>query len=1117
LILILSGSAAFGQLTTGAISGTVADTSGALISGARVTAKNSATDFTRTVSSDASGFYRLDLLPIGVYKVTVESNGFKTAVEERITLNLNAELRYDAKLQPGEISESITVSASEVPLVETTNAVIGRTVDNVEVDNLPIVGRNVYDLLALAPGVQASVAGNNLGYPEQRVVINGGYDNGSGSVSYYLDGGINMTTVRNTGNVVPNPDALQEFNVQTNSYNALYGRMSSGLVNVATKSGTNQLHGSMFEFLRNTNLNATSAFSTSKSPYHRNQFGATLGGPIFHDKTFFFGSYGGLRLSQSAFYNSAIVPSLAETNSGFTDFSDRTPTSSGAITSSTSCKITLSTADKAAGNFLICNPVTRKPLITGGVINKGLVPDPVALNVMAYLVKTGALVAGGNTTNGVAPVMQETVPYTQQTDEFLVKIDHNLNQSHRLGASYFNTPGNMIQLPGGNLNWSALLYKYRQQNANLSDAWMIGANRINTLVFSYTRQIGGRVQVPDTSLSAFGSTFVGQGTMGLPKINVSGYFNLNQTIAGPLAGTNFYAVRDVFNWTKGKHAIAFGGEGSLDKSFLVSNQNNYGIFTFAASSTARSGAALSDFFYGLPSAQNQDAPTSSEINDWFYGVYLQDDYKVLPRLMLNMGVRWDVQSAPLSNIGNDTYKAGVQSVVLPTAPLGQLFPGDPGVSSTIIGTRYHHVSPRLGMAWDVFGDGKTAVRGAVGLFYGMLGDNNSIPKDAPFQERYAYPSYLLGSLSNPYSALPHGNPFPYTYNPKAAYPTNFQPNGISPLDMNMQSPYTYQVNLTVEQQLPHNIAVMIAYVGSSSHDLPGSYDINAPIYETLNGAAPTTTNADLRRPVLPGVLTTINLQQSHDRAHYNGMQASIEKRMTGSLSVKAYYAWSQSLSSNEVQGTTITAPSVQDAYAPWEEFGLSTDNLKHQSVSTIVWKPNYFTNSNRYVRGAANGWTLSGIVTLQSGSPVTITTGVDNNLDGQTTDRASILPGQSYAPATPFNRWTTGSTYFNTGYFCTAASAVNGTACPGIGPNGLDGNTRRNNYTGPGSRNVNASLFRNFSVFEQVKMQLRAEVTNLFNLVNLNNPTSAMNSTSFGTIRAAGTMRQIQVGARILF
>lgn len=1121
-LLIFSGHMLSAQLTTGAISGTVFDPTGAMVPGAKVTATNESTRFFRSVQSNADGTYRLEFLPIGDYEVTVVSAGFKTFAEQKITLNLNAELRLDANLRPGETSETVSVSAADLALIQIENATVGRTVDNVEVENLPIVNRNVYDLLALAPGVQANIAGNNLGYPEQRVVINGGYDNGAGSVSYYLDGGINMTTVRNTGNIVPNPDALQEFNVQTNNYNALYGRMSSGLVNVATKSGTNQFHGSAFDFLRNDRLNAANAFISGKTHYHRAQFGATLGGPIWRDKTFFFGSYGGLRLAQSTPYNSAIVPTLAEFNSGFTDFSDRIPTSSGTITASTSCTLTLSVADKAAGNFLICNPTTRKLLSTGGVVNKGVTPDPVALNIIKYLQSDGTLTPGGNGSNGYLPIMQESVPYTQTSDEFLGKVDHQLNPKHRLEVSYFNTPGQNLQLGGGNLKWSALQYTYRQQNANVSDTWTISPNKIDQTYISYTRQAAGRVQTPTKTLTDFGSLFGIQGGPGLPQINVNGNFLLAETIAGPRAGTNFYAVRNVFSWTLDKHTISFGGEASLDRSYLVSNQNNYGIFTFASSTTARTGNALSDFFYGLPSATNQDAPTSNNVKSWFYGSFIQDDYKALRRLTVNLGLRYDVQTAPDAG-GNDAFRPGVQSVIIPTAPIGQLFPGDPGVSQTVLSTKYTHISPRVGFAWDVFGNGKTAFRAASGIFYGMLGDNNAVPKNAPFQERYAFPSNALGTLSNPYLGLPGGvNPFPYTYNPKAPFPVRFSPGAISPVDPNFQWPYTYQYNVSLQQQFGHGFAITVSYVGSSSHGLPGSYDINAPQYITLpgvapNGGPPTSKNVDLRRPILPGVLTSIALQQTHDRAHYNGMQVSLEKRMSHGLSIKGYYALAKSLDTNEVQGTTITATGAEDFYALNQEYGLAADDIHHQSVSTVVWKPSYFDKSNRLVRGIVDGWSLSSIVTLQSGTPVTVTTGVDTNLDGQTNDRASILPGQSYQPTTPFNRASATSTYFNVGYFCAAGSVVNGVTCPGIGPNGNDGNTRRNGYRGPSLRNVNAALFRSFGIYDRMKLEMRAEVTNVFNLVNLNNPTANLNSTSVGTIRSAATMRQIQLGARLQF
>ena len=314
--------AAGAQVTSASIVGTITDSSGGALPGVTVTARNVDTGFNRTVPTDEVGAYRLDFLPIGKYSIEVVLSGFKTVTRSGIVLNVNDTVKIDAALEVGGVSETITVEG-EAPVVNTATADISKTVEAKQIESLPIVDRNVYSLLDITPGVQsnnngvasASAGTSNLtlGFPEQRTLINGGADGGTGSVNYYLDGGINMTALRNTGNILPNPDAIQEFKVQTNSYNVEYGRFASGIINVITRSGTNRFRGSAFEFTRDGDLNAKDWGSTqARPPLKRNQYGGTLGGPIAKDRTFFFGSYSGLRQTTQTFLNNAIVPTELE-------------------------------------------------------------------------------------------------------------------------------------------------------------------------------------------------------------------------------------------------------------------------------------------------------------------------------------------------------------------------------------------------------------------------------------------------------------------------------------------------------------------------------------------------------------------------------------------------------------------------------------------------------------------------------------------------------------------------------------------------------------------------------------------------------------------------------------
>jgi hypothetical protein len=511
------------QITTATLVGTVTDSSGGALPGVTVTARNVDTGLVRSVPSSDVGAYRLAFLPVGNYVVEAVLEGFKTANRSGIVLQVNDTIRVDVSLAVGGVTETVTVDAAP-PLVNTRTVEIGRTIASAEIASLPLVDRNVYTLLDLTPGVQSNNNGVSaastgtsslvLGYPEQRTLINGGVDGGTGSVNYFLDGGVNMTGLRNTGNILPNPDAIQEFRIQTNSYNVEYGRFASGVINVITKSGTNQYRGSIFEYLRDGRFNANDwASQLDTPPLNRNQFGATIGGPLKREQTFFFLSYSGLRQSTSTFLNNAVVPTALERTGDFSA-SNTKPT------------------DPATGTAFACNGVI-------GVICPSRL-DPVAMKIINDYIPLS---------NVPGNIWQGYLPSPYNSDEFLLKLDHQINAAHRFTGSYFNTAGtNTVKAGSGNLPWASQQFKWRQHNVNVSDVWVISSNKINQAWFTFTRNFGGRLNQPDTSLGDLGSAFTTQGAPSLPQITVSGYFTLTNAIGGPKAGGNFFSVRDVFSW-----------------------------------------------------------------------------------------------------------------------------------------------------------------------------------------------------------------------------------------------------------------------------------------------------------------------------------------------------------------------------------------------------------------------------------------------------------------------------------------------------------------------------------------------------------------------------------------
>jgi hypothetical protein len=1079
LMTVPLASVADAQITAATIVGAISDASGGALPGATVTARNVDTGFTRTVPTNEVGAYRLEFLPIGNYTVEATLSGFTTATRSGIVLRVNDTLRVDIPLSLGGVAETVTVAASVLE-VNTATADISKTIEAKAIESLPLVDRNVYTLLDLTPGVQSnnngvasastSTSNLSLGFPEQRTLINGGADGGTGSVNYYLDGGINMTGLRNTGNILPNPDAIQEFKVQTNSYNVEYGRFSSGIINVITKSGTNRYKGSVFEYLRDGNMNAKEwASQVDTPPLKRNQFGGSVGGPFKKDQTFFFFSYSGLRQTTQTFLNNAIVPTDLERIGDFSQ-SKTLPT------------------DPATNKTFACNGVT-------GVICSNRL-DPVAMKIVnSYIPKANV---PGN-------IWQGYVPSPYNTDEFLIKVDHQLNQAHRLTAAYFWTDGtNTVKAGSGNLPWASQEFKWTQHNLNVSDTWVLSNDKINQAWFSYNRNYGGRNNLPATSLTDLGSSALIQGAPSLPQITVSGYFTLTNAIGGPTAGGDFYSARDVFSWTTGNHAIKAGGELSYNKTIQDTLLNNYGVFTFNNTVTKN---ALADFMVGIPSAVTQDAPVNALWNSWYGAAFIQDDFRVLPRMTLNVGLRWDVQTPgtdPLNRFG--TYVPGQKSTARPDAPAGPLYYGDPGVERGVIATAWSHISPRVGVVWDPFGDGKTSIRAAGGMFYGSISGNewNTMTNFQPWSTRLTFTNTsakttatgvpLGASLSNPYTGYATV-PFPYQG-------TFAQGGGIFAVSQDFKWSHAYQTNVGIQRQITKTITVGASYIGTFSRDLPFDRDVNYPVVNSTATAAGA--NILSRRPNT--AFGAVRLLDSDQYSDYNGLQVTFGMRTWHHVSFNGFYTLSKTMTSVQLQNNT-TQGMAQNYSILSEEYGRADTDQRHVFSTSVNWELDYYGGGNRVLGAIVNGWTVSPIIKIRSGLPFTVTNGgVDANLDGvTTTDRAQQI-GDPHLDNPTAAQW------FNTAAFV-QNKVVTGVA--------TDGNTPRNSLDGPGFRVVDLAISRDFRLPNKSRLTFRLEATNAFNIVNLGQPgasvPSGATSTTFGVIRSANAMRRLQVGVRWTF
>lgn len=1082
LLVLLMSVPGIAQVITATIAGNVADSQGAVIVGATVTATNINTGFSRSAVATANGDYRIQGLPVGAYTVEVSASGFQKLTQHNISLTVDQTLLLNLALTVGAQTETITVTDAP-PSINLSTAQLGQTVLPEQITQLPLVNRNVYSQVSLVPGVQSNSASSLnsntlnfvLGVPSTDIVINGGIDSGLPSVSYYLDGGLNMTGLRNYGNQLPNPDAIEEFRVETNNFSAEYGRMSGAVVTAVTHSGTNQFHGSLFEFVRNTAFNATPWGATRNNPYHRNQFGGTFGGPVIHNRSFFFFSFGDLRQSSGTFLNGAIVPTALERQGNFSN-----------------------------SKVLPNDPSTGKPYAYNGV--PGWIP-PTALDPTAQNILTGYIPLSNGSNNSWSGY------FKGPTDnyEILGKFDHSISSTDHLQASYFMVESSQ-RVPGSSqLIWTNTLSTTRQQNINISEVHTFSPILANQLWLTYTRTIGARINYPLTSLGDLGSTFFTQGPTTLPAINVSGYFNLSRNLAGPLSGDNFYSLREMMTLEKGKHSIVYGAEMSLEKGMLDGNLDNFGNFTISTSAPSTTGNALADFVTGTVASMTQAAPYSSFIDSWYYGFYLNDNYRVLPRLTLNLGLRYDLQPSPVESKNRTaTFVPNVQSTVIPSAPLGMLFPGDAGVPRGITDLRKHHISPRVGIVWDPFGDGKTAIRAGAGIFYGSVDANewNQPANGQPFAVSQTFNS--IASLTNIYgnkASFPNGIPFPYYYT--AANP-RFLPNAsVIAISKDYQWPLNYQLNAAVQRQLPGAMSVTVAYVGTLSHDIPLDYDINYPAYAP--GASTSQTSINNRRPYDPGVLGQTQFIVSNQTANYHSLQITVEKRMSHDFMVGGNYVWSHSIWSALPGAAYLNSP--QDSSAIWEEKGPGDYDQRHMASISGIWKLNYYKGTGGIVKQVANGWELSPIVSLHSGLPVNIQTGADRNDDSYTSDRPNLVPGQKPFLDPHRSRAAVAAQWFNTAAFVANAPGT------GIGPGGADGNVSRDFLTAPGYKDIDLGVYRNFEFERGITLQLRGEATNVFNLVSLGAPTATVSSANNGKITSAVTNsnRQIQIGARMTF
>ena len=1090
-----------------AISGTVTDSTGAVLPNAKVLVTQKNTAATRTVVTNGTGQFNVTSIPPATYTVSVEAQGFKKYVQD-VVLLADQIRDLDIRLEVGEASQQVTVEESSVQ-VNTVSQELSQVIESSRVSDLPLNGRNAADLTLLVPGTINAVANNSGALQgdtkqipgEEAIAVNGARPD---QIGYNLDGGNNEDLMSNVNLPFPFPDALQEFSVQTNSFDAQYGNNAGAVVNVVTKSGTNQWHGDLFEFVRNGYFNARNYFAPTVDPLKRNQFGATVGGPIRKNSTFMFFGWQKTIIRSKNNATNAIVPTADNMNG---DFSLTNPTT------------------------VINNPFTHVPYASNASIGP---IDPVA-QAMAQLLP----VPPAGSTSGAVTF---STPIQENFDEYIARVDQVFRGQDRLfGRLYLNKYHHAPTYDGKNLLTAGPGSTVQTQNWAVGYTWVISPRLVNSIVLDAVRSASDRGQqggpggdVPD--MSDFGSSVwqLPKAQSGIRNFAVSGAFTLGSFNDAKFI-RNTGDVRDLLSWTRGKHNLGFGVDLELDQSTIRNTDLEDGSFNFDASVTNLS---LASFVLGYQHQFSQTSGDWSDSRENPLGLFANDKWKISPRLTLDYGLRWEPQQVMKEIRGRieqfrpDAYAAGVQSSIIPSAPAGLFFIGDKynGIKVPDRGETgdLNNFAPRVGFAWDLNGSGKTVVRGGGGLFYysrlpGLFLNDAAI--SAPFSLRIDLNDSVsgasqIGPLSNPTVNYPefYGAGFPQRFTlataPKdATFVANPQLYGLQP-GVKWVSPEIYDWNITFERQLRADTVAHASYVGTRGTHLRQDVNLNPAVFTP--GVKEQAT-----RPYQP--FGTIYQNRNSGADAYNGLQFDLEKRAAGSgssilsrITLLANYTYSHANDYGLAENGGITdigssIGSGMSFYNPGQhafETGPSTYDRRHHVVASYVWNLPSFIGSNALLRNVVGGWQWTGIYSFSSGDPLTILAGKDRSQSANNQDRADYVgpAGQLGARGTPTPcpAGTPGKFFACSPWLDTSRFYV-----PGVNntnpPDGQFGNVGKATYRGPNLWDVDTGLIKNFYPIpshERLSFQFRGEFFNLFNHPQWSDPNVTVANGAFGSIRS---------------
>jgi len=1097
---------------TGTLSGYVTDPTGAAIVQATVTATLVKQNLTRTAESSAEGFYNFAALPPGVYTLTAEKSGFQRLVQTDVVLTVNQNLRVDISMKLGAVTEAVTVTA-EAPLVDTRSPTVTGLVDDRRVVDLPLNGRNIIGLAVTVPGVLSVNAPQQLGDARSgpTMNVNGGRDNMN---LFTFNGAYFNNPSRNTGMNYPPPDAIQEFRIQTASFSAEYGRNPGSQINVVSKTGTNDFHGSLFEFLRNDALNARNFFGSRVPKEKQNQFGAAAGGPIRRDKLFVFGSYQGLRDRPESVPSVATVPSAAHRGGDFSDLP------AGMLVDPT---------DTLTGKPFVDS--NSAPCVAGNVINPNCI-SPVSTALLQYVPQS----ASGTVTSLAASPTND--------DMYMGRVDLNKSVKNTIFGHFYVDHNKSSSPFGGGGNIAGYIGENFVQETDmvtLNDTYTFSPALVNQATVSYLRSTSFESETKTITPSSLGINMPQYPNTGAIDVNVGDQFDLGSGFTTRFLNNN-YQFRDALNWMKGRHNFKFGGE-VLRLHFVQRFIGSPG-FSFTGN---RSGDPVADFLLGAFDSLNLDfgVRDNDDVNT-SPSLFFQDEFKMTPRFTLTYGLRYEPYLFWYDNHNRiDTIVPKAQSTRVPDAPPGILFPNDPNIPRALVPADKNNFAPRLGFAWDVHGDGKTSVRGAYGVFYESINADSLAQENAPFA---GFGVAINGRFADPFGSTGQTPP-PATLTGKFGCMKISTPPGVScplfPLpvggvftDLSLHTPYVQSWNLTVQRQLTPNVMLESSYVGkigtkiealrtyNPGRFIPGTtYDPVAKLESTISTAG----NFNSRVLFEPGILSAQGFLLGNDfRSWYHSFQTQVTRRFSGGLSVTASYTLAKSIDSSSTDNLGAT---VANPFNLRDERGRSDWDRRHAFVASWLWSPPW-KFSQPWQNTLLGGWTFTGIHSIQSGLPLTFINGDDVAVDGTFGDQHAFLTGAPIARSHS-SRADMVSQFFNTNAFvypnCTydAAAAVgnpqyieqNNCTQDGLVYSllGQYGNAGRGLLSGPALNNTDFSIIKDFAFRERYKVQFRSEFFNVFNQVNFNNPRTRVNSGAFGRIRGAAPGRIIQFALKFMW